>query len=122
MARKSNKKATLKMLRTLYGYDMAVVKQSGANLGDETSELESLALYHLNKQIISAIEEFYSYTDATAPMVSGAVAVLMGASGEIIAGMEQTYGKKAAEKTAKFGNKYLAMQYNKTKNKESADD
>ena len=66
----ASKKAALKELRQLYGYDMAVVKQNGTDIGDETSELESLALYNLNKRIVEAITEFSSYVRLNASITT----------------------------------------------------
>ena len=107
----ASKKAALKELRQLYGYDMAVVKQNGTDIGDETSELESLALYNLNKRIVEAITEFSSYVGEESSMVSGSIAVLMGAAGDLIASLEIKHGKVTAGKAARFGKKYLELQY-----------
>jgi hypothetical protein len=112
---KRKEDSALKMLRKLYGYDVAVVKQQGHALGDEKSELEVLAMYHLDKQIISALNEYFEYVGDSVHMESGAVSVLMGTAGVILAQIAKGKGKgkKAASKAAKLGKKYLEMQYAK---------
>lgn len=107
------KRFALKTLRQLYGYEMAVAKQNSADFGDEASELESLALFHLNKRIVEAIVEFASFAGDEAPMVSGSVAVLMGSAGDLLASMEIKHGKRASTKAARFSKKYLELQYMK---------
>ena len=44
-------------------------------------------------------------------MSPGAIAVLMGISGVLLAQITQTKDKKAASKAARFGKKYLEMRY-----------
>ena len=103
--------AVLKKLRKMYGYDMAVVRQQGLSLGDEQSELESLALYHIDKQVLAAVQEFFCNLGDSKDMSPGAIAVLMGISGVLLAQITQTKDKKAASKAARFGKKYLEMRY-----------
>ena len=108
------KTMALRHLRKIYGYDVALTKQRGINLGDETAELESLALYHLNICILAALEEFFGYVNHEKDMQAGAIAVIMGAAGSAAGVLESEFGKRAAAKAAAFGKKYFAMQYLKT--------
>lgn len=108
------KTVTLRHLRKIYGYDVALSKQRGISLGDETAELESLALYHLNQCIIAALEEFFGYVGNDKDMQSGAIAVIMGAAGSATGVLEGKFGKRVASQAARLGKKYFEMQYVKT--------
>lgn len=111
---KLQKSNFLRQLRALYGYDVALLKQRGGDIGDEDAELESLALYHLNIQIINAFEEFFGYVGTEPDMQSGAIAVAMGAAGNVAGVMANHHGKKIATKAIKLGQKYFTLQYTKT--------
>jgi len=118
---KTKENPHLKMLRKLYGYDIAVVKQSGSKLGDERSELEVLAMYHLDKQVIAALNDYFEYVGDSIQTESGSVSVLMGAAGVVLAQIAKGKGKKAATKAATLGKKYLEMQYAKLTGENSND-
>ena len=108
------KTVALRHLRKLYGYDVALTKQRGINLGDDSAELESLALYHLNACIIAALEEFFGYVGNEKDMQSGAIAVIMGSAGNATGVLECEHGKRIASQAARLGKKYFEMQYLKT--------
>ena len=108
------KTVALRHLRKLYGYDVALTKQRGINLGDDTAELESLALYHLNACIIAALEDFFTFAGSEKDMQSGAIAVIMGAAGNATGVLENQHGKRTASQAARLGKKYFEIQYLKT--------
>ena len=103
--------SALKRLRKLYAYDAALIRQQGHALGDEQSELESLALYHLDKQLVAATQEFFLNVGGSKDMSPGAVAVLMGLAGVLLAQIANEKDKKAATKAARFGKQYLEIRY-----------
>lgn len=107
---KTRNDVALQMLRKLYGYDLAVVKQSGTLLSKQ-DELESLAIHHLDKQVAAAVEEFIESVGDDQQMESGAVAVLMGFCGVMMAEIQKKRGKQAANSAIRFGKKYLEKRY-----------
>lgn len=111
---KPPKSETLLQLRKLYGYDVALLRQNGVDIGDEASELESLALYHLNIQIVNALERFFDQVGKAKDMQSGAFAVVMGAAGNVAGVLENKHGKCVAMKAIKLGQKYFTLQYHNT--------
>jgi hypothetical protein len=103
------------MLRKLYGFDVATAKQRGYSLGDEKNELEILAMYHLDKQINAALNEYFEYVGDGIMIESGSVSILMTNAGAVLAKIANGdgKGKKAASKAAKIGRKCLEVQYAK---------
>ena len=110
MGKKQNDVA-LKMLRKLYGYDLALVRQQGEFIGNEQDELESLAIHHLGIQVTNAVQEFVDVVGDDQQMESGAIAILMGICGVISAEIHKKRGNSMANSAITFGQKQLKKRY-----------
>jgi len=110
--KKSCNNIGLQMLRKLYGYDLSLVRQKDGIVLEEQDEFESLALYHLDKQVTESVQEFMDMTGGDShQMDSGAIAILMGVCGIIMAEMQNKYGKAVATSAIRFGKRHLEKRY-----------
>lgn len=99
---------TIKRLRKLYAYDIARIRKKD-NISDEEIN-KTLPIYHLSKQIHSAIQENVQNSENEEESMAFVIITLMSIVGELL-GILAKHNSNLAFKTRKIGFRVFSKKY-----------